>query len=278
MRILLDCHNLRGGPLRAEKGLFISRVTAILSEKEGVEWLLAGDRLPVSGATGRWVGRQLWKYWRLPRIVKKYKPDRVITVDEMKGISGAADERYRPLAGEEKEQVKNHYAEGKEYFLADVGGMRKEQIVGLLKAFSLFKKRQRSNMRMVLGRAGAVRGQGRGIPMDLEHYKYRSEVVVVDEPVEEEWIRLVGAAYVFVAVPGGGEMSTFNAWKAETAVIAAESFQDPASLAALMMSLYTNEVLRAESIGKGREGLRSYSWERSARLVWDRIISGGDQQ
>jgi glycosyltransferase involved in cell wall biosynthesis len=276
MRILLDCHNLRGGPPGAEKRLFISRVAAILSERERVEWLFLVDRdypdefqgvgqsLPVRGTSrGRW----LWKHWRLPRIVKKivkkYKPDRVITFDEMEGIPGAADERYQPLAGEEKEEVKNGLTEGKEYFLADTGGMRKEQVVGLLKAFSLFKKRQRSNMRFVL--------RGREIPIDLEHYKYRSEICFCGDAGEEEWRRLVGAAYGLVLPSGSGGLTVFNAWKTETPVIDG----DLASLAAQLMTLYTNEGLRAELIGKGRDRLRSYSWERSAGEVWDLVLAAG---
>jgi hypothetical protein len=271
MRILLDCHDLPEGPLREEKILFINSVAAILSQKERAEWLFVvdgnypdefqgvGEVVVVSGGIGGWVGRQLWKHWRLPGIVKKYKPDKVMTAGELEGIPSAADEGYRPLSGEEREEVRQRYTEGKEYFLADVRGMGKENIVGLLKAFSLFKKRQRSNMRFVL--------RGRHIPIDLENYKYRSDVGVVDDPGAEEWRELVGAAYGLVAPSEIEGSSVFNAWKAETPVIGGD--------AASLMSLYTNEGLRAESIGKGRERLSSYSWERSAVEVWELIIAGG---
>ncbi len=300
MRILLDCHNLKGGSAQAEKKLFLRLVTAMLAEKEGVEWLFLVDRsspddldlreigqnLPVRGAGGGWVRRQLWYHWYLPRIAKRVSPDRVLTMDELEGIAGAAGELYRPLPGEEKEEVKEHYTEGKEYFLTDTAGMGAEQVVGLLKAFSLFKKRQRSNMRFLL-RAGAVRGRIKGIPINLENYKYRSDLSVIDDPGEEEWRRLMGAAYLLVVPPGAGELPIFNGWKTETPVIAAASLQRigeggltyqpgvPATLAAPLMSLYTNEGLREELIGRGRDRLKYYSWERSAQEVWELIIGAG---
>jgi glycosyltransferase involved in cell wall biosynthesis len=310
MRVLLDCRYLPGSSQRAEKCLFIHRVAAILSKDEEVEWLFLVDRdypdtfggigqsMPVAGIGTLWLGEWLWRYWHLPRIIKKIKPHRVMKAEQLEGIPGAGELACRPLSGEEKEEVKQRYAQGKEYFLADVGGMRKEQIVALLKAFSLFKKRQRSNMGFVLW-VGAVRGRGKGIPIDLENYKYRSDVLVVDDAGEGEWRRLLGAAYVLVASAAISGFSSFNAWKMETPVISGVASSqgmgahwpgqdpigedavlryqpgDPASLAALLMSLFTNERLRAEWIGKGRDRLLLYSWERSAGQVWEMIIAGG---
>ena len=105
---------------------------------------------------------------------------------------------------------------------------------------------------------------------------------------------MVAAAYAIV-IPSGGEslgLAMFNAWKAGTPVIAGAAAlqewggaavlyarpRDPASLAALLMSLYTNEGLRAGLVAKGLHRLLSFSWEQSARQVWEGILRAKDRQ
>lgn len=305
MRILLDCIDLSIDPLKEEKRLSVRSCVEILAGKQGVEWLFLVDRsspdvfpaglglrIPVyRGIPGR-LGRSVWIKWRLPRLISKYHPDRVMTAEEIVLAPGAADERYIPLSVEEKEEVKQRYADGKEYFLAGVAGARPEEIVDLLKAFSLFKKRQRSNMQLVLG--GVTGERQSGVRDKLASYKYRADVHVNDNQEEEEWRKLVAAAYAVVLFIGKDDLglSIFNAWKAETPVIAVDAARlqerggtaalytpsgDPASLSAQLMTLYTNESLRAGLVARGRDRLRSFDWERSAVEVWERILRAKDQ-
>ncbi len=344
MRILLDCIDLSTDPLKEEKRLSVRSCVEILAGKQGVEWLFLVDRgkpdvlpaglglrIPVYRRIPGRLGRRIWVRWQLPRLVSKYHPDRVMTTDEIALAPGAADERYAPLTVEEKEEIKRRYADGKEYFLAGVAGARPEEIVDLLKAFSLFKKRQRSNMQLVLGgmsgddrgkiadedAGSGAGGSGRrqsGLTDKLATYKYRMDVHVSDRTAhgagygagenagddwgssrgEEEWRKLVAAAYAVVLLFGKDDLglSILNAWKAETPVIAVDAARlqerggtaalytpsgDPASLAALLMSLYTNESLRAGLVAKGRDRVRSFDWERTARQVWEGILRAKDQ-
>jgi glycosyltransferase involved in cell wall biosynthesis len=334
MRILLDCRTLSTDPPNAQERLFILSCAPILTQKKGVEWVFLVDKgnpdalspdiglsLPVARTMAGPVGRWLWSRWQLPGIVKKLKADLVMTAKEISRTPGAADERYRPLSGEEKAEIKQRYAEGKEYLLAGVAGVRPEEVVDLLKAFSLFKKRQRSNMQLVLGGEGLVHGWGIGLAGKLANYKYRADIHLyngangadphgsdgmdlhrADGPDPhwnndpgEEWRRLVGAAYVFISFAGKDPpgLAMLNAWKSGTPVIVTgeHSLQgpggeaalypepgDPASLAALLMSLYTNEGLRAELIGKAMNRVRSFSWERSAAQVWEGILRATNTQ
>ena len=310
MRILLDCRTLSTDPPEAEKRLLVSTFAALLTRKRGVEWLFVVDKrypdvLPQpngrSLTAGRWkpgrAGGGLWARWEWSRIVKKVQPGLTMRMEELLLVPGAADDLYRPLANEEKEAVKMRYADGKEYFLSDVSGARAEEIVELLKAFSLFKKRQRSNLQLVLRSAGAVRGQGISLRDKLITYKYRSDVHLSEEPDGQAWRELVAAAYAFLLPSdkeGRGQgLAIFNAWKTGTPVISGDAAclqraggsaalyarqGDPASMAALLMSLYTNESLRAEMIGKGLDRLRSFDWERSAEQVWEGILRAANQQ
>src|ERR1700760_2893992 len=71
----------------------------------------------------------------------------------------------------DRDQVKAEFARGKEYFLADAKGAGEEELVQLLKAFSLFKKRQHSNLQLVIKGLWTE-----GLQTKLETYKYKEDV------------------------------------------------------------------------------------------------------
>ena len=86
-------------------------------------------------------------------------------MEEDAGVKG-------PLADAEKEEIKRKYVRGKEYFLAELADAVDEDVINLLKAFSLFKKRQQSNMQLIL--TGEINGLAGVIRQRLETYKYRA--------------------------------------------------------------------------------------------------------
>jgi glycosyltransferase involved in cell wall biosynthesis len=207
-------------------------------------------------------------------------------------LPGIPDEKIRPLSAEEKEIIKAERTGGKEYFLADLGDCDEGAVVDLLKAFSLFKKRQRSQMRLVL--AGLI-GSPEGIKERLKTYKYRQDV---DWPAgspdggrgssDSGMAALAGAAYaVLLPVEGNSLGATLlNTWKAGVPVIAAggglfaEMAQgamlgmapgDPASLAGQLMRIYKEEDLRKELTRKGFERLKVHSRENFLRVL--RVIT-----
>jgi len=79
-------------------------------------------------------------------ILEHYRVD----PDKISVVQPAARNHFRPLGWEEKESVKAGYADGREYFLF-VGGIHpRKNLLNLLKAFSLFKKWQKSNMKLLV--------------------------------------------------------------------------------------------------------------------------------
>jgi glycosyltransferase involved in cell wall biosynthesis len=171
-----------------------------------------------------------------------------------------------PLEISEKEQLKQHFSAGKEYFFTAAGNARETQIIELLKAFSLFKKRQLSNLQLVI--AGTVTG---GLREKMKSYKYGQDVHWVgpgdDSPMP--------AAYAVLFPFTGNSLgaSLLDAWKARVpALVAAGSrlhemagaaygiaqdaalvapSTDPAAWAAHMMSVYKDETLRSALIQRG---------------------------
>jgi len=180
-----------------------------------------------------------------------------------------------------RERVKEKIAEGKEYFLSDVNGARVQEIVHLLKAFSLFKRRQLSNMKLVL--TGRV---DREIIEKLDSYKYRQDVCINPGTGMEEpgWrLDVVGGAYAVIHLARRDSLGldVLNAWKAGVPVITDQAGNgdpvlrvapgDPAPLADALKTLYKDEAFRSELIGKAALGAAGLSLRQSVATIWEAI-------
>lgn len=114
-------------------------------------------------------------------------------------VPGVSD-TFVPLNWEEREMVKQEFAGGMEYFIA-VGAIHPDNnIIPLLKAFSMLKKRLRSGIRLVL--AGDLTPEGEDIAEALQTYKFREDVIWMQETNEEDLARLIGGAYALVHTAG----------------------------------------------------------------------------
>lgn len=187
------------------------------------------------------------------------------------------EEAVRPVTPEERDKTKTARTEGREYFLADVSGGNADVVLNLLRAFSLFKKRQLSNMWLVL--TGRLTGSEAGIRELLKTYKYRQDVQW-PEGAAGEGTELCGAAYASLFPIDGHSLGTalLNSWKAgvpaivvnggllqemaDGAALGIATF-DPASVAAGLMAVYKDEQLRRDLIEKGFARLGAYGREYS---------------
>ena len=202
-------------------------------------------------------------------------------------VRSAADDWVAPLSWTEKESVKVKIAAGKEYFVLLVDEWH-PKLLEALKAFSLFKKRQQTNMQLVFA--------SRELVVDpvflgkLESFKYRSDVHVCRKLDDEGLAQLIGAAYGLIHSFASDESghAILNAFKSQVPVIAAE---DPASkelaadaaiyangqdielLAAHMMLLYKDEQLRKQMIEKGDERWNQFSWDLSINQLKTQILN-----
>lgn len=94
---------------------------------------------------------------------------------------------------EEREQLKEKYAGGTEYFLYTGPIYPPDPLITLLKAFSHFKKWQQSNMKLVL--AGAANRKTKKLKDKLGTYKYREDVLIIENPDPGITQELTAAAY-----------------------------------------------------------------------------------
>lgn len=215
-------------------------------------------------------------------IVNTYNVD----PDKIGVVYSAAKEIFKPVSAGVKEQVKNEYTDGKEYFLY-IGAIHpRKNLVNLLKAFSIFKKRQKSGFKLVL--AGRLAWKYDSFIQSLRRYKYRDDVIMLGYLSEDDLVRITGSAYalVYPSLLEGFGVPVIEAMKSCVPVITSlhSSMQEIAGDAALyadannpddiadkMMLVYKDEKLRDELIRKGDAASKQYSWQRTADLLWQCI-------
>lgn len=249
------------------------------------------------------IARQhLWYYkWFTGSFIKK--ANRVVTVsvfseNDIKAhypaaigktdvVFSAAKENFHPITYTRQQQVKVQYAEGCEYFLF-VGGIHpRKNLMQLLKAFSLFKKWQKSNMKLLV--AGRLAWKYDTLLEKLETYKHRKDVIMLDYLEESELAAIMGSAYalVFPSYFEGFGVPIIEAMQCEIPVITSNTssmpeiggdaalYGDPDnadSIAKQMIQLYKDENLRNSLIEKGKIQAAKFSWDITADLFWESML------
>ena len=205
-----------------------------------------------------------------------------------------------PMQLTEKETIKQQYTGGKEYFFVPAAGVGEEDIVQLLKAFSLFKKRQLSNLQLVIAGTHSDTLRER-----LQTYRYRGDVhwaapahtastapaapAAPAGSVANTAPDLMPAAYAVLFPWEDGSLGTnlLNAWKARVPALVARNsrlhemaddaslsagIDDPAALAGYMMAIYKDETRRNALIETGTSRLAAF--DPSPSLAAFRSIIG----
>ena len=203
-------------------------------------------------------------------------------------VSGAARAGFRPLSWEEKEQVKEAYTDGYEYFICVGGISPRKNMLNILKAFSLFKKWHKSNMKLVF--AGRLAWQYQDFMEKLKTYKYRNDVVLTGYVTDEILAKLTASSYaaIYVSHFEGFGLPILEAMQSGVPVITANNSSmpevggeaalyadadQPDTIAAHMQTLYKNEQIREKLVQKGLERAQQYSWEKAASLFWKEILA-----
>lgn len=240
--------------------------------------------------------RFYWKYFS-PRFARK--ATRIATVstfskedivkhydiDESKidvVYNGAHDE-YKPLTWEQREAVKQLYADGCEYFVFAGALHPRKNILNLLKAFIIFKKKQRSNMKLVI--VGRLAWKYDEVLEMKDEMPFKDDVKWVGYMDVEELSKVMGAAYalVYPSLFEGFGIPILEALKCNVPGIVSQTSSMPevAGNAALlvdpfsvddiadkMQQLYKDEALRSKLISAAPAQVQKFTWEKSAEKLW----------
>ena len=111
-------------------------------------------------------------------------------------IQPALREVITSLSWAEAESIKTQYTGGRSFFLFTGDISEQHRLVELLKAFSLFKKWQLSNMQLVI--AGSAAKWTEVFEEKLSAYKYKQDVVLLKNISNAEIAKLAAASYALV--------------------------------------------------------------------------------
>ena len=245
--------------------------------------------------------QQLYYQWGTPKFLKKAK--QILTVsefskkdilahypiqeDKIAVVDGAARENFAPMKWTDKVATKIAYSGGVEYFLF-IGGIHpRKNLMQLLKAFSLFKKWQKSNMKLLV--AGRLAWHYEDLIEKLKTYKYRDDVVMLNYVSDEQLAKITASAYalVYPSLYEGFGLPILEAMQSGVPVICSNvsSMPETAGNAALltdpndtdsiakqMLALYKDESLRNQLIESGLLRAAEFSWEKTADQVWNAIL------
>lgn len=216
------------------------------------------------------------------KIDGKYKT----TDEKIVQLYPFAEKGFASLDWKEKETIKEQYAEGKEYFLFYGSLNESSNLINLLKAFSLFKKRQKSNMQLLI--AYPASEDDAKFKESLRLYKFRQEVKLIHRLEEKEIKKVFAAAYAFVyPVLNENFQPVLNAMQCEIPVItgtsdfASEIFGDSVlyanpnsfeDIAQQMMLLFKDENSRNELISKAKRQAGNFSIDKTAPILWQAIM------
>lgn len=213
-------------------------------------------------------------------IAKRYG----IPLDKIDVIYNGAHDEYKPLSFDEREEVKKQYADGCEYFVFAGALHPRKNIVNLLKAFVAFKKKHRSDMKLVI--VGRMAWKYDEVIDMKDEMPFRDEVKWVGYMQVEELSRVIGGAYalVYASLFEGFGIPILEALQCNVPGIVSNTSSMPevagdaallvdptnvADIAEKMGMIYKDERLRARLIAAAPAQVQKFTWQKSAERLWD---------
>jgi len=200
--------------------------------------------------------------------------------------NGSHDE-FKLLTWDEREQVKKQYADGCEYFVFAGALHPRKNIVNLLKAFIAFKKRQRSNMKLVI--VGRLAWKYEEVEEMRAEMPFKDEVKWVGYMEINELSKVMGGAYalVYASLFEGFGIPILEALECGVPAIVSNTSSMPEvagdagllvdptdvqDIADKMELLYKDETLRTKLIEAAKDQVKKFDWNESARKLWDSMM------
>lgn len=218
-------------------------------------------------------------------IKEKLKEQFPAEASKIETIYHGLPQDYQPLSLQQKEVVMEKYTGGCSYFFYEVTANTSNALLPLLKAFSQFKKWQKSSFKLLLLYKGNVPAE----PVtDFRNYKYKADVVLMAAPLPAEAMEILASAFAVVYLPADFNtgLTGLYALRCGIPLVSADEsfcislFEDAAryckinadDIAKNMMNVYKEETLNNIFIQKGFQLCQKYSWENTARLLWNALL------
>lgn len=194
---------------------------------------------------------------------------------------------FIPTSFDEQTAIKEKHTAGAEFFLYTGAIHPRKNLMALLKAFSIFKRRLKSSMKLVL--AGRLAWKNDEFLALLNTYKYKDDVVLTGYLQEGELAGLMASAYalVYPSLFEGFGVPVIEAMKCGVPVLTSKdsSMQEIGEEAAMyfdaqnvddiadkLMRIYKDEMGRKDLIKKGLVVAQKYSWQKTTDAVWKSLM------
>ncbi len=205
--------------------------------------------------------------------------------NKIDNISCGISSYFSPCTESEKNQTKEKYTGGDEYFFFAGTMHPRKNIPSLIKAFTEFKKSNTNNIKLVL--AGYIMWDDNTIKGLLDNNPYKNDIILTGRVNNNELRLLLGSAWCLVFVPmfEGFGLPIVEAWQCGIPVICSNvtSMPEVAGDAAITVDPFNIEEIssamkkmtdvstRERYIALGKERKNTFSWKRTASLFWDSI-------
>ena len=215
-------------------------------------------------------------------ITLRYKTNE----EKIKVLYPEIESDFKDLSFEEKESIKEKYAEGNEYFIYTGTISPQQNLLNLLKAFSFLKKRQKSKMQFII--AG-----NRGIKYEefiqqLRLFRFKDEVKILENLSTSEAEKVIASAYAMIQVPLYESIATqgLQAMKCKVPTIVSsagtlsEYFGDAAlyanpdnykDIAEKMILLFKDEKMRRDLIEKESVRAEKFLQKKNKNILFEII-------
>jgi len=213
-------------------------------------------------------------------IIENYEIDTA----KIEVLYNGVDEILEPIDFEKREKIKEQFSKGNEYFLFCNDIYDEKSLFNILKAFSIFKKWQKSSMQLMIFSDPALKAEEL---QTLRLFKYKEDVQILKP--QHELTQIISASYGLVDFSYYQSLGihSLEAMKCNVPVITTTErampeicgevalFVNPKEhkdVAEKMMMIFKDEKLRKDLIDKGREQVKKYSWQKTAELFWQSIL------
>jgi glycosyltransferase involved in cell wall biosynthesis len=210
-----------------------------------------------------------------------------VPLEKIDVIYNGVHDDYRPLSWDEREAVKKQYADGSEYFVFAGALHPRKNIVNLLKAFIAFKKKQRSNMKLVI--VGRMAWKYEEVQEMKETMPFKDDVKWVGYMNVDELSKVIGGAYslVYASLFEGFGIPILEALQCNVPAIVSNTSSMPEvagdaallvdptdvdDIAAKMELIFKDETLRKKLIAAAPVQVEKFTWNKSAQRLWDSMM------
>jgi glycosyltransferase involved in cell wall biosynthesis len=209
-----------------------------------------------------------------------------IPLDRIDVVYNGCNNDFKPISDKEKEEIRNQYAKGEEYFLF-VGAIHKRKnLVNIFKAFDKYKDDSGTATKLIIvGNKKWWRGEIEDTYLSM---KYKDDVIFLGRLSPNELGKMMSASLglVYASLFEGFGIPIVEAFHSETAVITSNltSMPEVAGDAALLVDPYSveqiadamfrlknNPDLRDDLINKGKKQREKFTWDKTADNLWTSI-------